>query len=119
MMGGAGADRLFVYGSLQPGGPNEHVLASIGGDWQPAVIRGRLVESGWGASMGYPGLVADAAGDEVPGYLLTSTNLAMHWKRLDAFEGEEYARVISTVTLDDGAQAGCHVYVLRSSTGTT
>ena len=30
--------RLFVYGSLQPGGPNEHVLAETGGDWQPGVI---------------------------------------------------------------------------------
>ena len=26
-------ERLFVYGSLQPGGPNEHVLAAIGGEW--------------------------------------------------------------------------------------
>ncbi len=115
MAGGAGADRLFVYGSLQPGGPNEHVLVGVGGDWQPAVIRGRLVESGWGASIGYPGLVVDAAGDEVRGHLLTSTSLAAHWARLDEFEGEEYVRVMSTVTLGDGERVPCHVYVLRAS----
>lgn len=27
-------ERLFVYGSLGPGRPNEHVLAVIGGNWQ-------------------------------------------------------------------------------------
>ena len=60
-------ESLFIYGSLQPGGPNEHVLAEIGGDWEPAVVKGNLLEEGWGASMGYPGLAIDERGNDVHG----------------------------------------------------
>jgi gamma-glutamylcyclotransferase (GGCT)/AIG2-like uncharacterized protein YtfP len=31
-------DRLFVYGTLAPGRPNEHVLADLGGTWEPAYV---------------------------------------------------------------------------------
>jgi gamma-glutamylcyclotransferase (GGCT)/AIG2-like uncharacterized protein YtfP len=68
--------RLFVYGTLIPGGPNEYVLGAIGGTWQKAVIRGRLKSQGWGADMGYPGIVLDDAGDEIQGYLFSSDAFA-------------------------------------------
>ena len=32
--------RLFVYGTLVPGGPNEHVLSDIGGTWIEASVNG-------------------------------------------------------------------------------
>ena len=79
--------KLFVYGSLQQGGPNEHVLTQIGGDWEPAVIKGKLVESGWGAEIGFPALVSDDNAGEVSGYVFSSPNLDAHWDMLDAFEG--------------------------------
>ena len=110
-------ERLFIYGSLQPGGPNEHVLAAIGGDWEPAVIRGKLVESGWGASIGYPALVLDAHGDEIDGHVFSSANLGAQWTSLDAFEGDEYKRVVATVALASGAQVEAQVYVSRSHSG--
>ncbi len=32
-------DRLFIYGTLAPGRPNEHVLAEVPGAWEPATVR--------------------------------------------------------------------------------
>ncbi len=106
-------ESLFIYGSLQPGGPNEHVLAAIGGEWKPAVIKGNLIEAGWGASMGYPGLVIDESGKDIHGYLFVSSNLSAKWADLDKFEGKEYERIVAPVTLLTGEQVEAHVYVLR------
>ena len=107
-------ERLFIYGSLQPGGPNEHVLADIAGDWEPATLKGRLVEAGWGASMGFPGLVIDDDGSDVHGHLLSSAELTAMWARLDEFEGEEYQRITAVVTLKSGERVEASVYALRS-----
>lgn len=41
-------ERLFVYGTLGTGRPNEAVLSKIGGAWAPACLRGNLVQAGWG-----------------------------------------------------------------------
>ncbi len=106
-------EKLFIYGSLQPGGPNEHLLAAIGGEWEPAVIKGNLIEAGWGASMGYPGLVIDESGNDVHGHVFASSNLSAKWAYLDEFEGEEYERIVASVTLLSGEQVQAHVYVLR------
>ena len=106
-------EKLFVYGTLQPGGPNEHVLADLGGEWQPGVLRGRLFEAGWGAGMGYPALVLDEDGDEVQGQVLHASGLTSKWAELDEFEGEEYERVEASVTLHSGERVQAQVYVLR------
>ena len=106
-------ERLFVYGSLVPGGSNEHVLSDIEGEWARGSIRGRLLEEGWGAAMGYPGLVIDDNGDDVPGFVLASDGLAEHWERLDEFEGAEYQRVLSDVTLENDDVVRAYVYVVR------
>ena len=105
---------MFIYGSLQPGGPNEHVLAAIGGEWEPAVIKGDLVERGWGAIMGFPGLVVDESGNDVHGHVFSSSNLNANWDYLDEFEGEEYERIVTSVTLRSGERVQAHVYVLRA-----
>ena len=105
-------DRLFVYGSLQPGGPNEHVLAAVEGQWEPAVIVGRLVDAGWGAGLGYPGLVIDREGEEIPGFVLSSPVLQSKWDELDELEGADYERTIADVALADGSFVRAHVYVL-------
>lgn len=52
-------EKLFVYGTLCPDRPNEHVLDAIGGSWKSATISGALREEGWGAEMGYPGIDLD------------------------------------------------------------
>lgn len=106
-------ERLFVYGTLGPGRPNEQVLLKIGGFWASAHLRGKLVEAGWGAGMGFPGLVLGEDGEEIQGHVFVSENLAGYWSALDEFEGSEYRRVLTTVTLADGQQMAAYVYALR------
>lgn len=85
--------RLFVYGTLAPGRPNEHVLADIDGEWEPASVRGVLVQEGWGFEHGYPAIALDPEALEVAGMLFVSEHLDEHWARLDEFEGIGYERV--------------------------
>ena len=106
--------RLFVYGTLAPGRPNEHVLTPLGGTWQSATVKGQLKQQGWGAAMGFPGLVLDEAGGEISGFLFTSENLGSFWNTLDDFEGEQYERVLVDAHLQDGSLVEAYVYVLRS-----
>ena len=113
--------RLFVYGTLAPGRPNEHVLAGIPGRWEPATVTGALLQEGWGAAVGYPGSVLDERGDEIEGLVFSSENLAEHWARIDAFEGEGYERVLTTAKLEDGTAVDAYIYRLSgdgSSAGT-
>lgn len=105
------ANRLFVYGTLAPGRPNEHVLAAIPGRWEAATVRGTLLQEGWGARAGYPGIVLDEAGDEVQGFLFSSDELAEQLPRLDAFEGSGYEHVETSVQLDEEL-VDAYIYVL-------
>ena len=104
--------RLFVYGTLAPGRPNEHVLAGVPGEWAPATVRGTLRQEGWGGEMGYPAIVLDEHGGEVEGYLFTSERLPEHWPRLDAFEGAGYEHVLATATCRDGTAVDANIYTL-------
>ena len=71
--------RLFDYGTLASGRPNAHVLVNIPVSWEPASVTGTLLQDGWGAAAGYPGIVLDEYGDEVQEFLFSSENLAGHW----------------------------------------
>lgn len=62
---------------------------------------------------GYPGIVLDAYGGEVDGFLFSSGHLPAHWARLDAFEGEGYERVMAAAKLGDGTIVDTYVYALR------
>ena len=104
--------RLFVYGTLAPGRPNEHVLADVPGEWEPASVVGTLHPEGWGAAAGYPGIVLDEQGGEVEGLLFSSETLAEHWARLDEFEGEGYVRVLTTAKRRDGTTVDAYIYKL-------
>ncbi len=109
--------RLFVYGTLAPGRANHKVLESIPGSWETAMLRGILVQEGWGAAMGCPGIIPaengaqDAA--EVEGFVFTSAQLAAHWSRLDEFEGEGYKRVLVTVRVNGTHEVEAYVYALN------
>lgn len=104
--------RLFVYGTLAPGRPNAHLLSDIPGTWQPATVTGTLFQEGWGAAIGYPGIVLDEHGGEVEGFLFCSEALDEHWARLDEFEGEGYERVIARAKLADGTAVDAYIYAL-------
>ncbi len=105
-------ERLFVYGTLAPGRPNEHVLSAIGGSWEAASVSGSLRQEGWGAAMGYPGIDLDEHGDEVQGFLFSSEKLSDHWAKLDAFEGESYERVLTVVKLRGNRTVDAYIYTL-------
>jgi gamma-glutamylcyclotransferase (GGCT)/AIG2-like uncharacterized protein YtfP len=109
-----GPNRLFVYGTLAPGRSNADVLADVPGVWEPATVTGTLLPVGWGAAAGFPGLILDAHGTAVAGFLFSSDALARHWPRLDAFEGDGYVRVVITATRVDGTAVAACVYVLSS-----
>ena len=127
--------RLFVYGTLAPGKPNEHILADVSGDWQTGTVAGTLFEEGWGAAMGYPGIVlseqrlgsiSDAGikqsnsstleelDDQVTGQVFTSMALPEHWQRLDEFEGDGYQRVATKVQLTNGETVSAYIYTLAN-----
>ena len=107
--------RLFVYGTLAPGRPNEHVLANIPGEWEPAAVMGRLFPEGLGAAAGYPGIVLDERAGEVQGFLFSSESLAEHWARLDEFEGEGYERVMTRAKRRDGTTVDVYIYKLSGN----
>ena len=107
--------RLFVYGTLAPGRPNEHVLADVPGEWEPATVTGRLLHEGWGAAIGYPGIVLDECGGEVQGFLFSSESLDEHWAYLDEFEGDGYQRVLTSAKRRDGTTVDVYIYQLNDS----
>jgi gamma-glutamylcyclotransferase (GGCT)/AIG2-like uncharacterized protein YtfP len=110
--GGDGAEtRLAVYGSLAPGKRNHRQLAGLKGRWRQGTVRGRLVAAGWGASLGFPGLVLEEEGEPVEVQLFESADLPAHWPRLDAFEGAGYRRVTAAVALA-GEELPASIYVL-------
>ncbi len=103
---------LFVYGTLAPGKPNQHILAELNGQWQPATVLGTLHEEGWGADLGYPGIKLSKDGSKVKGLVFSSSELEQHWSKLDAFEGEAYERVVTQAELSDQRTLTTFIYVL-------
>jgi gamma-glutamylcyclotransferase (GGCT)/AIG2-like uncharacterized protein YtfP len=110
----SGPDRLATYGSLAPGRPNHHHVAGLRGRWFTGEVHGRLVEAGWGASLGYPALVLDPRGPAVGVQVLESDDLPAHWALLDDFEGPGYERVLVTVHTAAG-DVEAYTYVLAPS----
>lgn len=109
--------RLAVYGPLAPGRPNHGQLAHLPGRWFDGVVRGRLHDAGWGADLGFPGLVlddGDGDGDDIAVQIFEAESLTAEWPRLDAFEGPGYRRATVQVRTSSGA-VEAHIYVLATS----
>jgi gamma-glutamylcyclotransferase (GGCT)/AIG2-like uncharacterized protein YtfP len=107
--------RLATYGTLAPGRPNHGQLAGLSGRWLVGRVRGSLVQEGWGAELGYPGLILDAGGPLVEVDVFESSALPHHWHRLDAFEGPGYRRVATDVSTAEGV-VPASIYVLSAET---
>jgi gamma-glutamylcyclotransferase (GGCT)/AIG2-like uncharacterized protein YtfP len=110
-LGEAPDTRLAVYGTLAPGRVNHHQISALAGTWQRGTVRGQLFSSGWGAALGFPGLLLDPLGPSVEVDLFESAELPEHWKRLDEFEGRGYRRVVTTVNTE-GGERSAWIYVL-------
>jgi len=104
---------LFVYGTLAPGQPNEHILKPIRGTWRRGTVKGFLHERGWAAGQGYFGIELDRRGSEVQGQVFNSPGLVNYWETLDKFEGEDYRRVLTEVTLSNGKILKAYIYELQ------
>lgn len=104
--------RLAVYGTLAPGRANHWKLASLRGHWFAGAIRGRRVAAGWGNDHGFPAVQLAVDGDEIAVDVFESDDLAGYWSDLDAFEGDEYARVVTEVATAAGP-VNAHIYVLK------
>jgi gamma-glutamylcyclotransferase (GGCT)/AIG2-like uncharacterized protein YtfP len=105
--------RLFVYGTLRRGSPNQYadLLQANAQYVGNARMRGRLHQIG-----SYPGAVpSDQPGEWVSGelyHLEDPTILAT----LDDYEGSEFERILTKVSLDDGRELETWVYVFRGKT---
>lgn len=108
--------RLATYGTLAPGRANEDQLSMLTGEWSEGWVFGRLLEEGWGAEHGCPGIVLDPDGSRVDVHIFTSCDLPDHWARLDAFEGEGYRRARVTVHSNSG-ELEADIYELASADG--
>ncbi len=108
--------RLFIYGTLAPGQPHHKVLEGIPGSWESATIRGALLQEGWGAEMGCPGIVPSVDGDEVEGFVFSSEHLSDHWSMLDALEGKGYQRESVVARVNGTHDVEAYVYALNRAT---
>ena len=105
--------RLFVYGTLMPGEINAGFLEHLKGSWRQGCVQGALSPQGWGAAQGFPALVPGDDSAQVRGFILEAEALSDFWQQLDAFEGEEYERRLTTVQLDNGESVPAYAYFGR------
>jgi len=82
---------LASYGSLAPGGKNHGELAPCAGTWWQGTVTGFRAERQW------PVFTFAEGGPHVPVWLLHSRALPAHWAALDAFEGDQYRRILVPV----------------------
>jgi gamma-glutamylcyclotransferase (GGCT)/AIG2-like uncharacterized protein YtfP len=107
--------RLATYGTLAPGRQNHGQLSDLPGRWLVGQVRGSLIEAGWGAKLGYPGMILEPDGALIEVFVFESGALVDHWQRLDAFEGPGYHRTTVDVWTDEGVLTAS-IYVLEDST---
>lgn len=100
-------NRLFAYGNLRHGQPARSMIAEHVESWQPASVRGCV----YALPDGYPGLVPDGEA-RVVGEVMVLRDLAAVFPLLDAFEGENYVRVLQRARLENGNELWAWVYVL-------
>lgn len=110
------SESLFTYGTLSPGQSNEHLLKAVEGRWEAARVKGVVRFDGPGSALGYPAIVLADEGDDVPGFLFSSENLAAQWGLLDEFEGNGYRRVLTKVCRSDGSRIDAYIYALNEIT---
>jgi gamma-glutamylcyclotransferase (GGCT)/AIG2-like uncharacterized protein YtfP len=101
-------DRLFVYSTLRTGQTARSLITNHVARCEPASTPGAI----HAFPMGYAGLVEAAPGSRVIGEVLWLTDLPATFGLLDAYEGDDFARVIRQVELDTGEALWAWVYVL-------
>ena len=101
-------DRLFVYGTMRQGQTARSLVANSIVKCVPAHTGGQI----FAFPMGYPGFSEGDGSGVVRGEMLWLTELAATFGLLDAYEGEDFARVIKRVTLETGEELWTWIYTL-------
>lgn len=106
---------LIIYGTLGPGRPNHSKIEHINGIWKKGIIRGKLINEGWGAAMGYFAFKNTPENEQeiIQAYILISDELHKHWEFLDEFEGDEYTRTLTQYQLEDGTIGVGNIYAFK------
>lgn len=103
-------DRLFVYGTLRQGQTARSLIANQ----IKRCVKATAVGAIYAFPMGHPGMVEGDGTGRVVGEVLWLSELAATFGLLDAYEGQDFARVIKKVTLDDetNEQVWAWIYML-------
>jgi gamma-glutamylcyclotransferase (GGCT)/AIG2-like uncharacterized protein YtfP len=101
-------DRLFVYGTMRQGQTARSLVANSIKKSAKASTSGHI----YAFPMGYPGYTEGDGKGRVVGEVVWLTDLAATFGLLDAYEGEDFARVIKQVTTDAGEQIWAWIYTL-------
>jgi gamma-glutamylcyclotransferase (GGCT)/AIG2-like uncharacterized protein YtfP len=94
---------VFVYGTLRRGGSN-HFRMEKTEFVAAATVKGRLYQIDW-----YPGLVLDTAADAIIGEIYQVPPDVL--EELDLFEGAEYRRLQTQVSLPEGETVSAWIWV--------
>jgi gamma-glutamylcyclotransferase (GGCT)/AIG2-like uncharacterized protein YtfP len=103
-------DRLFVYGTMRQGQTARSLVANSITHCVKAHTTGRI----YAFPMGYPGFTEGDNHGRVVGEVIWLTELAATFGLLDAYEGEDFARVIRQVTLETGEALWTWIYTLAN-----
>lgn len=102
-------DRLFVYGTLREGQTARSLVANQIRRCVKASTSGAI----YAFPMGHPGFVEGDGTGRVVGELIWLSDLAATFGLLDAYEGQDFARVLRKVTLEDtNEEAWAWIYTL-------
>lgn len=101
-------DRLFVYGTLRQGQTARSLIANQITHRVDAWTHGSI----YAFPMGYPAFCEGDSKGKVLGEVLWLTDLAATFGLLDAYEGNDFARVIKQVTLTTGEEVWTWIYTL-------
>jgi gamma-glutamylcyclotransferase (GGCT)/AIG2-like uncharacterized protein YtfP len=100
-------DRLFVYGTMRQGQTARSMIANS----ITRCVAAHAVGSIYAFPMGYPGFTDTGTGNVI-GEVLWLTELPATFGMLDAYEGDDFTRVIKQVTLDTGELVWSWIYSL-------
>lgn len=101
-------DRLFVYGTIRRGQTARSLVANSIVRSVGAHTTGRI----YAFPMGYPGFSDSHGAGRVVGELLWLQDLAATFGLLDAYEGDDFARVLKLVTTESGEEMWAWIYAL-------
>ena len=101
-------DRLFVYSTLRRGQTARSLIANHIARCVPASTVGAI----YAFPMGYAGFVDADDPCRVIGEVLWLTDLPATFGLLDAYEGDEFVRVLKQAVLDTGEAVWTWIYVL-------